>query len=156
MTKLSVQPAWCLNLPLQQQSVLMLAARGPDGIAKHHPCKNIVRAYRGTVLLAAKYGRSLNFGEKADTFMSLDRIASPADWLDDIKMYFDHVDELPHHYHLHLLHGAQILGYKHPSPLLRRQWFSFYLDGVKDSHMNVETENEMDYRLNDWNREEWS
>lgn len=33
---ISVQPEWCLSLPIQQQSVLFLAARGPDGIKKRH------------------------------------------------------------------------------------------------------------------------
>jgi hypothetical protein len=94
---LSVVPRWMNTLPLQQQSVMLLASRGPDGIAKHHPCKNVVRAYRGTVLLAARYGRPLRWGEKADTFMSLDRIARSELWDEDVKAYFDSVDQLPHH-----------------------------------------------------------
>ena len=46
---LSVQPTWCTMLPLQQQSVLFLASRGPDGVAKVHPCKPVIIAYRATV-----------------------------------------------------------------------------------------------------------
>jgi hypothetical protein len=37
---------WMDDLPMQQQSVVVLATRGPDGVAKHHPCKDVVRAYR--------------------------------------------------------------------------------------------------------------
>jgi hypothetical protein len=67
--KRSVQPPWCVELPLQQQSVLFLAGRGPDGLAKSHPCKAIHVAYRGTIFMAGKYGRMLEWGEKADSFL---------------------------------------------------------------------------------------
>lgn len=151
----SVQPDWCLDLSLQQQSVLLLAARGPDGVAKHHPCKAVVRAYRGTVLVAARYGRLLDFGEGADTFMGLDRFASPACWAEDLNVYFDHVDSLPHHYQLHLMHGAQIIGYKHPEARFRARWHTFYADAVFDMHLKEETEAEMDSRLSDWGQRDW-
>ena len=149
MNNLSVQPAWCTALPLQQQSVLLLAARGPDGIAKHHPCKNVVRAYRGTVLMAAARRRTLEFGERADTFMSLDRFGDRALWGEDVKWFFAHVDELPHHYTMHLAHGAQILAYKHPELEFRNRWWQFYSTFCRDAHLNIETEAEMDLRLND-------
>lgn len=155
MSGVSVQPVWCTKLPLQQQSVLFLAARGPDGIAKHHPCKGVVRAYRGTVLRAARYGRELHWGEAADSFMSLDRLADDHAWQEDVTAYFDTVDSLPHHYHLHLVHGAEILGYKHPDLRFRRRWHGFYLRAVDDAHMQPEDEALMDLRLSDWNRYEW-
>lgn len=149
-----VFPEWIMGLTMQQQSVLMLAARGPDGIAKHHPCKDVVRAYRATVFKAALYGRALTWGEKADSFMSLDLIASES-WGDVVKEYFRVVDELPHHYHMHLLHGAQILAYKHPDQRQRHAWLWFYQRACDDAHMNEETEQQMDGRLSDWFQEEW-
>lgn len=108
----SVQPEWCRALPIQQQSVLFLAARGPDGIAKNHPVKRIQRAYRGTVLVAAKYGRCLKWGEKADSFMGLDDFADSEAWRAIIEEFFLTADSLPHHFYMHLIHGAEILGYK--------------------------------------------
>lgn len=150
-----VFPDWILSLGMQQQTVLMLGGRGPDGIAKVHPCKDVVRAYRGTVFKAAMYGRSLRWGEKADSFMSLDLIAS-TDWPRIVKAYFNVVDELPHHYHQHLLHGAQILGYKHPDMNMRHAWSWFYEKSCQDAHMNVETEPEMDARLSDWFQQHWT
>ena len=128
----SVQPDWCLALPLQQQSVLFLAARGPDGVEKHHPCKAVVRAYRGTVLVAARYGRPLLWGEHADTFMSLDRFADISLWGQDIDAFIDSGDSLPHHYRAHLMHGAQIAGYKHPDERFRERWSWLYERMVDD------------------------
>jgi hypothetical protein len=152
---ISVQPEWCLNLPLQQQSVLLLAARGPDQIRKTHPCKPIVVAYRGTVLLAAKYGRLLYWGEKADGFMSLDTFANAEAWGVAVSAFFHWIDDLPHHYLMHLMHGVQIVGYKHPDDRFRLRWNDLYLCMVESMHLNVETEQEMDHRLNDWQRLAW-
>ena len=156
MNKLSVQPEWCLCLPLQQQSVLLLAARGPDGLAKSHPCKDVQRAYRGTVLLAARYGRSLEWGERADSFMSLDQFADAAVWQDVIDSFFFWVDDLPHHFLMHLLHAAEIIGYKHPDVRFRSRWNEFYRRAVHDLHLNPETEEQMDARLSDWDRKHWA
>jgi hypothetical protein len=151
----SVQPEWCRNLPLQQQSVLFLAGRGPDGIAKDHPCKPIHIAYRGCVFLAGKYGRALEWGEKADGFMSLDFFAVDQVWTKAVDQFFTHHDSLPHHYLNHLMHGAQILGYKHPDERFRDRWSKFYFRMVHEFHLNPETEAQMDKRLSDWDRKHW-
>lgn len=151
----SVQPLWCLALPVQQQSVLLLGARGPDGIAKAHPCKRIQRAYRACVLVAARYGRSLAWAEKADTFMCLQEFSDELQWLNALTEFFKHADDLPHHFYMHLVHGAEILGYKHPDERFRAKWRDFYGRCVKEFHLIPETEIEMDARLSDWQREHW-
>jgi len=146
----SVQPAWCSELPMQQQSVLLLAARGPDGIGKFHPCKQVVRAYRAFVLKAARHGqRELKVGERGDTFMGLEVFAVPFSWTHAVADYFDHVDELPHHYHLHLMHGAEILGYHHPDLDVRVRWFNFYKDCCHNMHLPIESREALKNRLND-------
>lgn len=153
----SVQPEWCRALPLQQQSVLLLAARGPDGIAKAHPAKEVHRAYRGTVLMAARYGRMLAWGEQADSFMTLHVIANEGLWDAAVAAFFRHSDDLPHHYLMHLYHGAAIIGYKHPhESTFGVAWRRFYLAGCRDLHLNPETEEQLDARLNDWGQEEWA
>lgn len=153
LATISVQPEWCLALPLQQQSVLLLAARGPDGIPKTHPCKEVQRAYRACVLVAAKYGRTLRFGEHADTFMSLCRFADSWDQVCDD--YLESIDQLPHHFIMHMLHGAEILAYKHPELPFRDNWLMFYRLGCQDQHLPPETEAAMDARLSDWGRAFW-
>lgn len=151
----SVQPPWCSQLPLQQQSVLFLATRGPDGVGKYHPCKAVQRAYRACVLLAGKFGRCLRRSEPGDSFMSLREISDTHAWDKVVREFFDAVDSLPHHYLAHLMHGAQVLGYKHPDGDLRCRWHAFYLRMVDDLHLHPESEAEMDGRLSDWGRESW-
>jgi len=155
MEKMSVQPEWCRSLPLQQQSVMFLGARGPDGAVKFHPCKPVVTAYRACVFNAAKYGRSLMWGERADTFMSLDVFADAEKWAKAVDVFFDNNGDLPHHYLLHFYHGAEILGYKHPDERFRKRWHEFYLRACEAMHINPETEEQMDKRLGDWERKHW-
>lgn len=148
----SVQPDWCRHLPIQQQSVLLLATRGPDGMRKHHPAKHLIRAYRTLTLHAAVLGRTLTALDQGDSFMTAEHLDSPDkfDWA--MSEYFGAVDEIPHHYHLHLMHGAEIIGYKHPDHYLRSLWLGFYLLACDDMHLTPETELEMDDRLNDFGR----
>lgn len=61
----------------------------------------------------------------------------------------DH-DGYPHHFLLHLIHCAEVVGYKHPDSNIRENWLSFYLLMSAQFHMTPETEDEMDYRLNDF------
>lgn len=155
MREVSVQPEWCRKLPIQQQSVLFLAGRGPDGVGKRHPCKAVHVAYRGSVFVAAKYGRPLRWGERADTFMSLDAFSNDVLWGDAVEEFFSFHDELAKHYIAHLMHGAEILGYKHPDSRFRERWLSFYLQCVEMLHLQPEFEADMDKRLGDWGREHW-
>lgn len=50
---------WVINLPLMQQSVLISAIRGPDGVAKKHKCKPLVRWFRRCVLVSAFDGAAI-------------------------------------------------------------------------------------------------
>lgn len=156
MTQPAVFQDWLFDLTMQQQSVLVLACRGPDGIAKFHPTKQIVVRYRATVLKAAYLGRPMRIDEGDDTtFMSLLNFSDGENWRVLTNAFFDSVDELPHHYYMHLMHGAQIAGFKHPDELFRTRWGVFYERCCHDLHLHPETEERMDSRLGDWNRRHW-
>ncbi len=90
---------WWLNLSMQQQSVLILAVRGPDTVRKFHPCKTIIRQYRATVLKAAYLGRPMALDEGDETtFMNLRNFSDNRIWAMNLAAYFDTVDEIPLHY----------------------------------------------------------
>lgn len=55
----SVTQEWCNSLPFMQQSVLLTAVRGPDGLPKYHPSKYLLRWFRRCLLLSAMDGRVL-------------------------------------------------------------------------------------------------
>lgn len=148
----SVQQGWARPLPIQQQSVLLLATRGPDGMRKDHPAKELIRAYRATVMNAASTGRPLLPQDDGDGFMRLHALRNSGNWHFAMRAYFDHVDEVPHHYHLHLLHGAQIIGVHYPGDVIKRSWWEFYERGCDDMHLIPESVGEMNARLNDFGR----
>ncbi len=54
-----VTQPWVHALPFMQQTVLLTAVRGPDGIAKYHPSKFLLRWFRRCMLLSAMDGKAL-------------------------------------------------------------------------------------------------
>ena len=164
-TKGPVTQTWCHAIPFMQQTVLLTAVRGPDGIAKYHPVKFVLRWFRrctlvssldGIVLMTPTQdgggsfmGRSLAPGNALNGRPPED----PVDWRPDMDLlvgdYLRSLDELPHHFQLHFMHAAEIVGYKHPDPTIRAWWHSTYLRLVHDMHLWEETEEQMDLRLGD-------
>ncbi|USQ97284.1 hypothetical protein [Caulobacter sp. RL271] len=71
-----------------------------------------------------------------------------------VGQYLRELDALPHHFQLHLMHAAEILGYKHPDPRTRTWWNKTYLRLVHDMHLWPETEDQLDARLGD-TRDGW-
>lgn len=158
----SVLQDWVMALPLMQQSVLLTAVRGPDGVGKYHASKYIVRWFRRAVLLSSFAKRPiLNPYEKdGGSFYgpSCEYPGSGKDWaplMDECAAdYVKSLDELPHHFQLHLMHAAEIVGYKHPDQNIRKWWASFYVRLAHDMHLWPETLEQLDRRLGD-DRDGW-
>lgn len=159
--KATVLQGWVNELPRMQQTVLLTAVRGPDGIAKYAGVKMLLRWYRRCVLLSALDGRTLVDpcfdGGGSFTGPSLDRDEFE-NWEQGmnarVDAYLREVDAMPHHFHLHLMHAIEICGYKHSDERIRRWWCGVYERFANDAHLHPETEAEMDERLGD-TREGW-
>lgn len=151
----SVLQDWTTDLSFMMQSVLICATRGPDGIRKDHPVKVLVRYLRRSFLICAFDGkvRWSPYEPGGGSFtgpLHLSGVEPNEGHLDKfVEVYLRHVDELPHHFQLHLMHAAEILGYKHPDGEVRAFWKRLYRDVVNDAHLNPETEDQMDRRLGD-------
>ncbi|WP_342248623.1 hypothetical protein [Sphingomonas sp. OTU376] len=170
----SVLQPWVVALPFMQQSVLIAAVRAPDGLRKDHPIKVIMRWYRRCVLFGA-FERNVfatpfcpgggSFtgpftpehaqqycGSVGSGFYWRGNVVpgDPQEQFDHMReVYLRHVDEMPHHFQLHLMHAAQIIGYKHNDPAVREWWATFYRMIVNDAHLFPESEELMDMRLGD-------
>ena len=166
-----VQQAWVLKIPFMQQSVLFAAVRAPDGIRKNHPVKVLMRWFRRCVLLSAFDQKALTdpFSPGGGSFTgpftphhcraiyNLDPKdhAEVKDMFDGMRgRYLEYIDELPHHFQLHLMHATQIIGCHHADEEIAIWWREFYLWIVHDAHLHPETDDEMNTRLSD-NRDEW-
>lgn len=138
---------WVGELSLAMQGTLATAVRGPDGCPKVDPAKDIICAYRWTIMNNAHQGVMTRDGLRAghgDTFMG--------DWTgippsESRKAFLKSHDQYPHHWLMHLIHCAEIVGYGHPDANIRKWWRSFYEDFCDAFHMYPETREQMMERL---------
>lgn len=165
----SVMQEWTKGISLMQQSVLLTAVRGPDGLPKEHVAKKLLRWLRRTFLLLAFtreiLPRPYSSGGGSFTGPSMDT-EEPLEPDDEVVQkafdreawktmaayateYIGCMDEMPMHFHFHLIHAAQIIGYKHPDEWTRAWWKEFYLRLVNAHHLFPESEELMDLRLGD-------
>lgn len=163
MRPTSALQMWLQTLTMMQQTVLLTAIRGPDGIAKTHVAKLINRWLRRCILISAFDGCVLKSpgDPRGGSFTGPSIImtgSSDGDWETPMHAvcsdYIRATDELPAHYQAHIRNAAQIMGYKHPDRRVQMFWNTFYQRICKDAHMNPETEEQMDYRLGD-DRTQW-
>ncbi|HEY1605599.1 MAG TPA: hypothetical protein VGF77_08360 [Allosphingosinicella sp.] len=158
----SVLQDWVAHLTFMQQTVLLTAIRGPDGVAKYGAPKMLLRWYRRCILFSAMDGKVLEtpYGPGGGSFTgpSYDPTTLKHDWREHmdavVAQYLRELDAIPHHFQLHLLHAIDILGFKHPVCAVRDWWSSTYKRLVHDMHLWPETEEQLDRRLGD-NREQW-
>lgn len=154
----SVLQDWVQDLTYMQQSVLLTAIRGPDGLHKNHISKVLLRWFRRCVLISAFEGRVLTNPYEGGGGSFTGPCVFPAKENPDIDLALDEllksVDEMPHHAHLHYLHAFEIVGYKHPTPSIREWWRKAYFRMANDMHLNPESPVQMDKRLGD-NRANW-
>jgi hypothetical protein len=142
----SVLQPWVEELTGMQQSVLLSSIRAPDGLHKGHPAKYLWRWLRRCVLYCS-FGHVIL---TSPTQPGGGNFTGPVRDADEaMRDYFYHVDEVPHHAHLHLMHAAEILGYKHPDERTRSWWHKVYTEAANDMHLDIENEGQMDYRLGD-------
>lgn len=148
---------WVMDLSIMKQSVLMAAIRAPDGIKKDHPTKRMMRWYRRSILISAFDGQAINdpWSEGGGSFTGPSGNRSSDDPFETVREeYLRHVDELPHHFQLHLMHGAQIIGHHHPDRWIMDWWMHFYVMIVNDAHLTPEPRTDFHLRLSD-NPHEW-
>lgn len=155
-----VTQEWTWELPMMQQTVLLTAVRGPDGLPKYGCVKMLLRWFRRCTLLSAMDGRVLDnpYDNNGGSFTGPSLPGKVESWepaLNEIvDEYLRTLDAIPHHFQLHFMHAAEIVGYKHPDERIRRWWCGLYARLVNDMHVHPETESELDERLGD-NRAGW-
>lgn len=160
--KKSVMQEWTAELPMMQQTVLLTAIRGPDGLPKYGCVKMLLRWFRRCVLLSAMDGKVLEnpFDNNGGSFtgpsfewktaFAIERCGGWEKQMNAIvDDYLRSLDAIPHHFQMHFLHAVEILGYKHPLDRHRLWWGSVYLRLVNDMHVHPESPGEMDSRLGD-------
>lgn len=146
-----------------QQSVLLSAVRGCDGIPKRHKSKELVKWYRRCILISAFDGEALGTpdhpggGSFTGPIAQVPSNATPSERSAIVSdalrkaadAFLDSRDELPAHYQTHFMHAAEIVGYKHPDQQIAIFWRKFYIRMAHSYHLWPETEEQLDQRLGD-------
>jgi hypothetical protein len=139
MSRSILQP-WVETIGLRHQGVLLSAIRGCDTVGKENPSKLIVRALRAAVLNA-----HCGDATKAVSYIT---VFSEDDFEALADAFYADFDHLPMHYILHLTHAAEVLGYHHPEHYEGCRWARFYATMCRKMHVNPETREQLDRRLN--------
>ena len=134
----SLLKPWVTAMTIQAQGSLLCALRGPDGVHKSGPAKALVRAFRATIVNNAK-----DLGPD-DVFMG-DGTGVCRE--EEVDLFFDSIDQHPHHWYLHFVHGAEIVGYMHPNDEIRQFWTGVYERAVEGLHLSPEHVDAMLARL---------
>lgn len=145
MTK-SVLQKWVQDLTFMQQSVLMSAIRGPDGIRKKHKCKDLIRYFRRCLLVSAFEGEVIldPFTKGGGSF------TGPVEDRLFVDNFMESRDELPFHYFTHFMHAAQIMGERHSDVSVAMFWKAVYERMVNCLHLRPEPSGVMHKRLGDY------
>jgi len=132
-----------------QQGVLLGSVRGPDGFPKEHPAKLVLRWYRRCILFSAY----MNGQALTDPWTPDQGGSFTGPWPKDLDfdavmgLFLRTLDEHNTHFLMHLVHGAEILGYKHPDSRVREEWHRFYLRVVGALHLEPESQETLEKRL---------
>jgi len=118
----------------KEQTVLLTALRGCDGIPKEDVSKQMVRVMRGVLL--------------KDADASTDFMRS-APHPDDLRQFLTNLDHYPVHWLMHFAHAAQVIAYRHPNPAINGNWLMVYRNIVHALHMEPEPVLIMMHRLED-------
>jgi hypothetical protein len=121
-----------------QQGVLFSAIRSADGVSQEERSKLIVRELRDTLIKSAR-----------STGSFLGRRPTPADLRRALNEFVDGFGHYNIHFVMHLMHAAEIIGYKHPNREVRWLWSTFYSSMCEALHVNPETRKQMENRLHD-------
>lgn len=170
-----VLQTWVTSLSFMKQSVLLASIRAADGLPKDHVSKKLLRWYRRCILYSAFESKETGTptvlrtpwapgggsftGPSAPSFYyrEMTEDLERRCWLnfdDVVDAYLASVDEVPHHFHLHFMHAAEIVGYHHEDLTIRTWWNRFYLRCVNDMHLVPESLEALNARLGD-SEENW-
>lgn len=120
----------------KQQTVLLCALRGCDGVPKEDPSKKVTRQIRRMVLHSAD-------GPGKDKFMEEQELQEV------VGVVAEDLDHYPVHWVMHTIHAFEIIAYKHPNIAARKEFLTAYSRLVKALHLSIETEQDLDKRLSD-------
>lgn len=147
----SVLQPWVMTLPLREQGTLLTGVRGCDLAPKLAECiderygcstgegtaeRALVAFFRYCILVPAD-------PRELSVFGAFIRTSPPKDWKPS------QFGNYPMHWYGHLMHGYEVVGYRHPDAQIASTALSIYTRLVRALHLNVETKEEFVLRCSE-------
>jgi len=129
-----IQP-WLTEIPLRMQAVLLMATRGPD-TQRCPGIKEFTRWIRSVTFVPAN---PANVAE----FMKNDL----PDRIKEKSATHRELEFVTQHFYTHLMHGFQVIGYRHPNNAIRLHGFLLYEDMCRLFHLPAESKDDFEHRL---------
>ena len=132
----SVLQPWLEEIPIRMQSTLLLSLRGPDT----HRCPNIKAVQRWMRGLTFRPGNPKNVHE----FMAKDSEVPHLEEKNDLARELEFTTP---HFYSHLMHGLEVLAYRHPLPSVRFIAYKLFINMCGLFHLDPEIEPVFEARL---------
>lgn len=140
----SVLQDWVMELPLREQGTLLTAVRGCDFEPKQWSRTGFSDSAGRRITAYIRYC----FMNPADPR----EIDIPGSFFQSMPPYpfkpseFGH---LPQHWYSHVMHGLEVLAYRHPNNKISYECICLYEQMVHNLHLNIESKDEMIARLSE-------
>lgn len=135
----SVLQEWVADLPLREQGTLMTCIRGCD-LTPKEPVDSLERQLVGFLRWCI-----LNPADERE-------VDVPGAFFQSRIQRSWKASELGHyplHWYSHVMHSAEVIGYRHPVPGVRADGFSIYRRMAESLHLNLESFEQMRERLSE-------
>lgn len=137
----SVLQDWVMELPLREQGTLLTCVRGCD-LTPKFPLDSLERHLVGAIRCAF-----LNPADPREIGITgaffVREPPHPGTWK------ASELGHYPLHWFAHIMHGCEVLGYRHPDLEQRAVWYKIYCKLATSLHLNIETWTEMIDRLSE-------
>lgn len=125
----SVLQPWLSNLSLKNQTLLLSAIRGPDGVAKNNKVKDVLKFYRACVL------------KEADNLSGFMDFHEPE--RDVVRKFVQDIEEYPLHWVMHFYRACAILSREPDGDF----WQDLYFRLAARLHLNPQTPEQVEYSI---------
>jgi hypothetical protein len=135
----SVIRPWVSDLGNRHQVALLTALRGCDYIQRDNTARPIVKALRFAIM---------DMGDETPLAEANNFLCNNLMWF-EMKAFLNDWDRYPVHFLHHLMHACEVVAYKSPDHFMASACKMVYRGLIQNLHVNPETEQQMDARLND-------
>lgn len=138
----SVLQDWVMELPRREQGTLLTGVRGCD-VTPKLPLDSVERRLVGAIRCAfMNPADPREVGVEPGCFF-IPEPPDPATWK------ASELGHYPLHWVSHVMHCAEIVGYRHPDAKVAAKWRAIYRKIVHSLHLNIESRDEVIARLSE-------